>query len=231
MTKAVLFDFGGTIDTDGIHWSEKFWDIYQLNNVPVTKAVYEKAYVFAENNMSRKIKHDDSFKTILERQLKLQIGYLTLTEALPESERNSLASALANSCYNDVTVCINGIRDVLESLSKKYALGVVSNFYGNMLAVLKEFGLNEYFSTVADSEIIGIKKPDPGIFIHALNELDVEASSAFVVGDSYDRDIQPAKKAGCKTIWIDGKSWRRPVDTQDADFTIHSLRELNNIIN
>ncbi|MBI3765652.1 MAG: hypothetical protein HY277_04010, partial [Ignavibacteriales bacterium] len=35
--KAVLFDFGGTIDTDGVHWSEKFWEYYQQFGVGVEK--------------------------------------------------------------------------------------------------------------------------------------------------------------------------------------------------
>ena len=37
--KAILFDFGGTIDTDGVHWSEKYWDLYEQFSVGVAASV------------------------------------------------------------------------------------------------------------------------------------------------------------------------------------------------
>jgi FMN phosphatase YigB (HAD superfamily) len=231
MMKAVLFDFGGTIDTDGIHWSEQFWDVYQQYGLPVSKQEYEKAYVFAENNMTGKIKPVDDFKTTLETQVRLQIEYLTKLGIMNGNNSYKTIKDLTGICYYTVDENIAKKKTLLESLSSNYSLGVVSNFYGNLEAVLREFTIRKYFSSIIDSEMAGIKKPDPQIFLKALQELDTVPNKAWVVGDSYERDIHPAKKAGCKTIWLDGKSWKRPDDIHEADFIINSLDELKDLIN
>lgn len=230
MMKAVLFDFGGTIDTNGIHWSEKFWDIYKRHSIPVSKSDYEKAYLFAENNMTGQIKPDYSFKTTLRTQLKLQIEYLEKMSLLNSNNNEILVYELTRSCYKDVTDTIGYAKNYIKALSQSFTLGVVSNFYGNLETVLKEFSIDKYFSSIVDSEIAGLKKPNPQIFIHSLMELDAAPGETWMVGDSYDRDIQPAKTTGIKTVWLDGRSWRKPVLTTDADFIITSLCELNNII-
>ena len=229
--KAVLFDFGGTIDTNGIHWSEKFWDVYQKHFVPVSKPDYEKAYVFAENNITRQIKPGFDFKQTLEKQIQFQIEYLVKMNLLADIDPNALVGELTDLCYYDVTNTINETRKYLDELYESYPLGIISNFYGNLDTVLKEFSIDKYFTSIVDSEIIGIKKPDPKIFIYSLAEMNISPGDAWMIGDSYDRDIQPAKKAGIKTIWLDGRSWRRPAVTTDADFIIASLSELNKIIN
>jgi putative hydrolase of the HAD superfamily len=231
MMKAVLFDFGGTIDTNGIHWSEKFWEVYQRHSIPVSKQDYEKAYVFAENNMAGQIKPDYSFKFTLTTQIKLQIEYLNKMELLDSGSLDIVVHELARSCYDDVRGTIKDAKKYLDRLSQNYLLGVISNFYGNLESVLKEFSIAGYFNSIVDSEIAGLKKPNPEIFLFSLKELNAEPDEAWMVGDSYDRDIQPAKIAGIKTVWLDGKSWQRPAITTDADFIINSLCELNNIIN
>ena len=40
--KAILFDFGGTIDTNGVHWSEMFWGYYQRRRLRVRRARAQK---------------------------------------------------------------------------------------------------------------------------------------------------------------------------------------------
>jgi FMN phosphatase YigB (HAD superfamily) len=228
--KALLFDFGGTIDTDGVHWSEKFWEVYQKQNIPISKQDYEKAYVFAENNVAGQVKPGDSFNVTLEKQLRLQIEYLKIFGILKVSNYEEVIIGLKDVCYKDVCNTIGSAKKILQGYKTKYALGVVSNFYGNLETVLKEYKINDLFSAIIDSEKVGCKKPDPEIFIYALTELKTDPLNTIVIGDSYDRDIQPAKKVGCSTVWLDGKSWKRPSDTHDADYTINSLSDLSKII-
>ena len=44
----MLFDFGGTIDSDGVHWSEKYWELYVRHKIDVPKQAYEKSFVESE---------------------------------------------------------------------------------------------------------------------------------------------------------------------------------------
>lgn len=230
MNKALLFDFGGTLDTDGIHWSEKFWDVYEIFNVPVTKQQYEEAYVFSENNMTNKVKIGDSFSATIKYQIVMQIKYLVNKKYLHHSLKDNLTENIHKRCISGVLENIEIVNKILSKLKTEYLLGVVSNFYGNLDFVLKDLRLKDLFDIFIDSTLVGVKKPDPKIFQIALDRIGITPPDTIVIGDSYDRDIQPAKILGCTTIWLDGKSWTKPKDTSDADYRINSIKEVENIL-
>ena len=46
--KGIIFDYGGTIDSRGVHWSEIIWNGYQIAQINVTKEQFSECYVFAE---------------------------------------------------------------------------------------------------------------------------------------------------------------------------------------
>jgi HAD superfamily hydrolase (TIGR01509 family) len=224
MMKAVLFDFGGTIDTNGVHWSERFWEYYQRFGVKVAKKDFEKAFVQADveilkNNLSRA-----TFKKILELQLSSQFDILNL------HQEQTLLQSLMSECYSDTRSVVEGAKLLLTDAKKRYKLALVSNFYGNLDVVCKEFGLDKIFDVRIDSEIVGVRKPDPKIFGLALEQLAVKPDQSYVVGDSYDRDIVPGKQLGCKTIWLKGKSWKEELRTDAADSIISSFEGLRNIL-
>lgn len=229
MKRALLFDFGGTLDTDGIHWSEKFWDKYKLFSVPVSKKNYEEAYIYSEGRVSELIAATDDLKTTLKKQVMLQVEYLIDTKKIMSESKNELTEGITSSCYNDVSVNMEMTTNILKCLSQSFKLGIVSNYYGNLSTTLKGLGILNYFDVVIDSQLVGYKKPDPKIFQEAISKIDMNASHVFVIGDSYDRDIQPAKILGCKTIWLNGRSWKKPENTADADYIIKSLKEVETL--
>ena len=224
LMKAVLFDFGGTIDTNGVHWSERFWEYYQRFGIRVEKREFEKAFVKADveilnNNLSRA-----TFKRILELQLSSQFDILNL------SQDPALLKNFLFECYSDTKSVIGEAARLLADIKKRYKLALVSNFYGNLDVVCKEFGLEEIFDVTVDSEIVKVRKPDPKIFGIALEKLGIEAGQAYVIGDSYDRDIVPGKELGCKTIWLKGKSWKEEPRSEAADSIISFFEGLRNIL-
>ena len=58
----------------------------------------------------------------------------------------------------------------------------------------------------------GVDKPDPQIFAHVLNVLQVPASQAVMIGDNPDADIRGAQAAAMKTVWIAPEHGEYPVD-------------------
>ncbi|OFY16499.1 MAG: hypothetical protein A2X11_12355 [Bacteroidetes bacterium GWE2_42_24] len=228
---AIIFDFGGTIDTNGVHWSEKFWDSYIYTNVPVTKTDYEEAYVSAGDKMLRGIvKPTFSFKQTIEVQIDLQLNWLVSKEIIDAESVDQYLTSILNYCYEDVIRTTSFLRPLLEKLHEHYPIALVSNFYGNIGNVLKEFQIDHCFDRVIDSAVVGIRKPDPDIFLMGVNLLGVHPSDTLVIGDSYDRDIEPASKAGCKTAWLKGRSWRMQPEGELADITINNLQELSLIL-
>jgi HAD superfamily hydrolase (TIGR01549 family) len=63
-------------------------------------------------------------------------------------------------------------------------------------------GLDGYFDVVVASCDIGIGKPDPAIFVAALDALGVDPGDAVMVGNDRERDIEGAEAAGIRALWI-----------------------------
>ena len=229
MKKALLFDFGGTLDTDGIHWSEKFWEGYNHFQIPVSKENFKEAFIYSEKKCAGIIKTDFNLRQTFETQLKYQMECLQNKFYL-SSVYSLIIDELKEYCYRSVFQDVKTSKSIIESLGNSYLLGLVSNYYGNVETVLKELSLKKYFTSIVDSTVIGIRKPDAQIFGIALNELDVNPTEAIVIGDSYGNDIAPAKLLGCDTIWINNKGWKNPDETGSADKIIKSIKELPAIL-
>jgi putative hydrolase of the HAD superfamily len=224
--KTVLFDFGGTIDTDGVHWSEKFWEYYQQLGIEIPKPKYEEAFVQSDAMLMQwaDLPKATFYKTI-HKQIALQFALLKL-----EGEEAQIKQ-MTDLCYADIGRIIGKAARLLTALKARYSLGLVSNFYGNLDVVCREFGLDKLMTTVVDSVLVGVRKPDPGIFRIALDACGTKPIDAVVVGDSYERDVVPAKSLGCTTIWLNGRSWKPGPDRTDAaDHTVTALEDIRGIL-
>ena len=60
---------------------------------------------------------------------------------------------------------------------------------------------------VIESAVVGVRKPDPAIFMLGVVALGLEPRQVLVVGDSLRKDILPARSIGCHTAWIKGRAW------------------------
>jgi len=116
---------------------------------------------------------------------------------------------------------------VLRELHGKYKLGIVSNFAipECVFRLLERHGLDVFFDAVVVSGAVNKRKPNPEIFMKALEKLGVKAEEAVFVGDTVDADVQGAKSVGMKTVFIER---RRQEEVEEAcpDQTIKSLSEL-----
>ncbi|MDG4516107.1 HAD family hydrolase [Streptococcus suis] len=123
------------------------------------------------------------------------------------------------------------VREVLETLSKHYQLGIVANQSSSVRELLKEWGIESYFQLIILSEEVGLSKPDTTIFTLALQKANIPADRVVYVGDRYDNDILPAKSLGMWTVRIltgFGKHAGEN-DKLKSDWVIPSLQEITNI--
>ena len=138
-----------------------------------------------------------------------------------------MQTRLEDHLYNKVETTIKSSKSVLLQLQKRYRLGLVTNFYGNMSVVLNEFHLSNLFEVVTESAVVGVRKPSPEIFRKAVAAMQVEPRKVLVVGDSYTKDILPAHEIGCRTCWIKGEGWNKQgPEAPVADLIIHELKSL-----
>lgn len=229
--KGIIFDYGGTIDSNGKHWAEVLWDAYELEKVPVTKEQFREAYVYAERYLATHpvILPEDNFHILLTKKVTLQIDYLLEKEYLKESNKSGYVAAISNRCYTFARDLILEEIPILVELHEKYPIVLVSNFYGNIHAVLKDFDIFDCFDSIIESAVVGVRKPDPVIFQLGVEALDLPPEEVVVIGDSHSKDIIPATKAGCKTVWLKGQGWEEDNKNASADSIIKDFKELRNI--
>ena len=158
MIKGILFDYGGTIDTNGKHWGELLWEMYQRYRVPVSKEVFRQAYTFGEKSLAINplIKPGHNFLDVLKIKVKCQFNYLFAEGQLKENTDNFSEEIknIAGDCNNYAMHIINAAKPVLEQLSERYPLSLVSNFYGNLHTVLREFGIIHFFKSIVESAVV-----------------------------------------------------------------------------
>lgn len=230
--KGIIFDYGGTIDSNGEHWSEVLWKSYQENHVPINKEEFREAYVYAERYLATNltILPEYNFLDVLETKVSLQIKYM-ISKSLLKLNNNTkqYIANISKQCYIFVKNLISNEKLILEKLHDKYPIVLVSNFYGNINAVLENLEISNYFDAIIESAVVGIRKPNPEIFRLGVEELNLPAESVVVIGDSYTKDIVPATQIGCKTIWLKGIGWEKDDVNAKADVIITDFMELKKV--
>lgn len=231
MIKGYLFDFGGTLDTAGCHWGQMLWHAYQRQQVPVTEEQFREAYVYGERTLGRTpiIQSDYSFHKTLEVKIRIEMEYLCTSGAWNADEKTFSAKQadVLNDVYQRVVEITAHSASVLEKLAAKYPIVLVSNFYGNITNVLAEFRLDKYFNDIVESAVVGIRKPDHRIYLLGVEALGLKPEECVVVGDSFYKDIEPAKKAGCHAVWFKGEGWtEQQYDETVPDKVITDLEQL-----
>ena len=229
--QGVIFDYGGTIDTNSRHWAEVLWEKYRELQVPVDKPVFREAYVHGERTLARQplVKPEDNFYDVLRIKTRVQMDWLVENGILPceKAVAENYASRIADACYAYVLEVLKRTRPVVKTLSEHYKLVLVSNFYGNIQAVLKDFGLDGFFSRIVESSVVGVRKPDPAIYRLGVEAMGLPAGQVLVVGDSFSKDVVPAKKVGCKVVWLKGEGWgNEEIDDSLPDVVITDLPDL-----
>ena len=227
MLKGYIFDYGGTLDTGGQHWGKVIWHAYERQQVPVSEEAFRDAYVHAERTLGKNpiIQPDFTFYKTIETKIRIQLEYLQ--EKNDVSSVSSYLKPLTDSLYEATVKETAKSREVLLQLKQQYPMVLVSNFYGNIATVLQEFKLDGIFDKIIESAVVGVRKPDPQIFTLGVEALGMQPDEVVVVGDSMDKDIIPAGKAGCHTVWFKGEGWTNdPVDESPAGKVITDLTQI-----
>jgi len=223
MTKGIIFDYGGTLDTGGRHWARVFWSAYQRHQAGVSEHQFREAYVYTERLLGRThvIQSSFTFREVLSEKLKLQMDYLKSYVQI-----DYLQQTILDELYALAQAETARSRQVLIQLKQTWPMVLVSNFYGNLSTVLREFSLDDLFLSVIESAKVGVRKPDSRIFLLGAEKLGLLPSQVTVVGDSLEKDILPASEVGFSTIWLRGEGWGNESSVPKDTLQISCLEEL-----
>ena len=121
-----------------------------------------------------------------------------------------------------------GAIEVLEYLKGKYPLHIITNGFNEVQAIKIEANdLEKYFKTITVSEEVGVRKPFPGVFHHALKKAGARPEDCVMIGDSLEVDIEGAKNVGMDQIFFNYKNL--PYNGL-ATYTIIELKEILDIL-
>lgn len=84
-----------------------------------------------------------------------------------------------------------------------FLLGVVSNFDRRLHRIMAELALDGWFSVIVSSADARSRKPDPGIFLHALDAIGCVPEEVAHIGDSEEADFMGADRAGMRAFLVD----------------------------
>jgi len=218
----VLFDLGGTLDGPGRPWVDRFVTSYREAGVAVAAARLREAChagtraAYAEPSIA-----GYDLRATVAVHVRAQLAHLGLAD--PDGARRIVDLFVAGT-----RAALDESRAVLERLARRYALGVVSNYYGNADRVLTDAGMGDLLTVVVDSSVCGLSKPDPAIFALAVARLGVQAQRALFVGDSLAQDIVPARTAGLRTALVIGPG--APPETSPADACVRDLADVERLL-
>jgi putative hydrolase of the HAD superfamily len=214
-----LFDYGGTLDGEGWHWFDRFVHLYREADLDIPAEEIKRAFYFADDAIAEEAERGAYLiRPLIERHVALQIEVL--------GDRVRLRSDVLVRGFLELNS--EGwarSRAALRRLRPHARLGVVSNFYGNLDALLAEAGLAPLLDVVIESVRVGVAKPDPAIYRISAERMGLAPEAIAMVGDNFDRDLRPARATGMRGIWL-RRGDHPPPEPGIADLVISSLAEI-----
>ena len=131
----------------------------------------------------------------------------------------------------DICSLLPGVKNLIETLQGKAHLGIITNGFTELQQVrLERTGLDSAISTLVISEQVGVAKPDPAIFDHALAQMAYPPrEQVLMVGDNPHSDILGGQNAGLRTCWLNSQGRECPAEVS-PDYVISSMQELQDIL-
>lgn len=209
MIKAILFDMDGTL-TD----SEKYYTEGTLIWISKYKKVDMKdIYPIIGTNM------DETYKILS-----------NLTGLSYEEVYKCNADYFTNHPINYNDYLFSDVKDVLSILKEKgYKLGLCSLSEDWMVKqFIKDCSLENVFDVILSNNEDTKPKPDPEIYLKALELLNIKSDEAIAIEDSYN-GILAAKRAGMLTFARNAEKYN--INQKNADYIFNDMHEFLNKIN
>ena len=123
---------------------------------------------------------------------------------------------------------VPGTMELLDYLKPKYHLHLITNGFQEVQHTkLSGSGLEPYFETLTVSEEVGVKKPNPEIFLYALRKAHATVEESLMIGDEMAVDIDGARAAGIDQLFYNPN---REVVEGERTFEVHDLLEVTDLL-
>lgn len=198
----VFFDLDHTLWDFDRNSALTFKKIFELNNLDV------ELNQFISNYEPINLKY---WKLYREDQIgKQELRFVRLNETFQSigfSVDKHLITKISEDYITHLTsfnYLFDNTFEILDYLQTNYHLHIITNGFEEVQhKKLINSNIIQYFKTVTNSEMVGVKKPNPKIFNYALNKAEANVKGSIMIGDSYEADILGAKNIGMDVILFD----------------------------
>lgn len=186
-------------------------DLFLKTYIPINFSYWK---LFREEKISKKELRYKRLKDVFE------VLDFPISDAVIDEISNAYITYL--STYSHL---IDGAIDILEYLSEKYQLHIITNGFKEVQHLkIKNAGIGQYFKTIVTSEDIGVKKPNAKIFEFAIQQAKAIVEESIMIGDSMEADVLGAFNYGIKPIHLDLHKTNE--NTKNEFITVNALVEL-----
>ncbi|HMB61802.1 MAG TPA: YjjG family noncanonical pyrimidine nucleotidase [Eudoraea sp.] len=195
----IFFDLDHTLWDFEKNSALTFEKIFEEHDVTVDLVLFLKVYVPVNLSFWKLYREEKINKEDL-RYERLKTTFDTLGHNVADVTINALAVAYIEylSTFNHL---VPNTIEILDYLSPHYNLHIITNGFKEIQEKkLRNTGILSYFQQIVNSEMAGVKKPNPGIFKLALKKANVQPEKAIMVGDNLEADILGAQAVGLHTL-------------------------------
>lgn len=226
MIKAVFFDWMNTLTHAEPDRHEQFCQIAQelgieLSPQKVMRGIYAAGTQLPAGAPFRWRESEDP-------EVFIRYIEIVLTEAgarLPRDTVLEILKRIIQTARKETYVLYDDVLPTLKKLKKRgLIVGLITSLTKDMNLICGDLGLTPYLDFVVTSKEVGSDKPEPPIFLAALERAGVSASEAVYIGDQYETDVVGARGVGIKPVLIDRYDLMLEVSGCPR---IHSLTELS----
>jgi putative hydrolase of the HAD superfamily len=160
------------------------------------------------------------------RYKRLKDSFDALNYAIPDSLIHQIAEDYI-SILPDNNHLFDGTIELLNYLNPKYHLHIITNGFANVqYKKIANSKIDTYFKTITNSEMAGVKKPNPIIFQYALDLAQAKKENSIMIGDSLEADVQGAIDFGIEALFFNPNKETSP----EGIIEINHLLELKNYL-
>ncbi|MDP5062498.1 MAG: YjjG family noncanonical pyrimidine nucleotidase [Maribacter sp.] len=221
----VFFDLDHTLWDFDKNSALTFQKIFKDQKLDIALPDFLEVYMPA-NLKFWKLFREEKITKIELRYQRLKSVFDTMGYPASDDLINLLSEEYINHLSSFNTLFPNTI-EVLDYLQPKYKLHIITNGFQEVQdKKLRNSGIHSYFDQIIDSEMAGVKKPNPIIFNLALNRAGALPEKSLMIGDSLEADIMGAKSVGLHTIHFNAHKEK----THTVAPIIYDLQEIKSFL-
>jgi YjjG family noncanonical pyrimidine nucleotidase len=186
------------------------WD-FEKNSALAIETIFKKhdidvdLQLFLNHYVPINIKYWELYRVDEITQFELRLGRLKDTFVLLNYEIEDEKILFLSEEYIEYLPKFNHLFDgaiaILDYLKPKYNLHIITNGFQEIQGnKLRNSNIGHYFKTITNSEMAGVKKPNPKIFEYAVAVANAQKEHSIMIGDCIEADVNGALNFGMDAI-------------------------------